>query len=267
MAKMNRIMIDTLKSLFTHPLLRGRDIDDPQTSTKVIKVIHNKSFLKKVYKGWYREILNNIPSDVKGPVLELGAGAGFLKEYIPDLIVSDVLHMPFVDIVLDGKFLPFKRSSLRSIVLIDVFHHISDVKKFLKEVSDCLKPGGVIIMIEPWVTPWSSKMFRYLHHEPFRPKAKKWRFSKGGALTQANSALPWIVFSRDIEIFCREFYCLFVENIRLHTPFTYLISGGVSLRSFVPGFLYGFFSGVEKLLSPWMDKFAMFATIVLVRKE
>jgi hypothetical protein len=49
-------------------------------------------------------------------------------------------------------------------------------------------------------------------------------------------------------------------------PFLYLLSGGVSLRSLMFGFAFPFWRGIERLFSPWLNKLAMFAHIVLVRQ-
>lgn len=107
--------------------------------------------------------------------------------------------------MLDGEKIPFKNASLRGIVMIDVFHHIPCVKSFLTEATRCVRAGSVIVMIEPWNTCWSRLVYKYLHHEQFDPASKKWGFRKGGPLSQANSALPWIVFERDHEKFKMEF--------------------------------------------------------------
>jgi len=50
-------------------------------------------------------------------------------------------------------------------------------------------------------------------------------------------------------------------------PFCYLVSGGVSLRSLMPGWSYPVWRAAEELLSPWMNSWAMFARIVLERVE
>ena len=47
------------------------------------------------------------------PVLELGSGGGFLKKLLPGLITSDILHIPSVDIVIDGQCLPIKTEPFR----------------------------------------------------------------------------------------------------------------------------------------------------------
>jgi hypothetical protein len=46
-------------------------------------------------------------------------------------------------------------------------------------------------------------------------------------------------------------------------PFRYLISGGVSLRSLMPGWTFSIWRFVEDLLRPWMKTWAMFAQITL----
>jgi methyltransferase family protein len=261
-------MLLTLKSFLTHPLVRGLDIDAPKTNEQISRMIREKAFLKKIYSSWYLEIEQSLPQSIDGPVIELGSGAGFLKDFIPSLITSEVLKIPNVDISLDGCRLPCKNQSLKGIVMIDVFHHIPNVYKFLHEASFCIKPGGVIVMIEPWITKWSKFIFSNLHHEPIDDSAKDWKLKDdGGPLSLANSALPWIVFDRDQIKFKRYYPEWKIKNKRLHTPFSYLLSGGVSLKSLIPGYFYKFCQHIEYLLKPFMPAIAMFATITLERKE
>jgi hypothetical protein len=120
-------------------------------------------------------------------------------------------------------------------------------------------------MIEPWVTPWSRFIYRHLHHEPFDPLVKDWEFSSSGPLSGANIALPWIVFGRDRRVFEREFTQWRIEKIRHDMPFAYLLSGGVSLRSLMPGWSFHAWRKLESLLSPYYECCAMFAKIVLGR--
>lgn len=208
-----------------------------------------------------------MPADVGGPFLELGSGGGFLKEYMPDLITSEILQISDVDIILDGHRLPFKKAALRGIVMFDVFHHLADVKSFFSAAADCVKPGGTIVMMEPWNTAWSRRIFQHLHHEPFLPDATDWHFPDGGPLSMSNQALPWIVFERDRREFERQCPQWQLHEITPDYPFCYLLSGGLAYRSFMPGFLFEFWRSVEAILTPWMRHWAMFAKIVLVRNR
>jgi SAM-dependent methyltransferase len=255
-----------LEPLLIHPLARNTDLNSPETTELRSRIIQDKSFLKQFYQDCYLSISNLLSDEISGPVLELGSGGGFLKRYINNLVTSEILKVSNIDVILDGQQLPFKNASLRAIVMIDVFHHIPDVKSFLSDASRSIKPGGAVIMIEPWVTKWSRFVYSYLHHEPFDPEIKEWLLPKGGPLSSANSALPWIVFGRDRKQFKDEFPKWKKMRIKLHSPFCYLVSGGVSYRSFMPGRFYKIFQQFENLFQPLFSSLAMFATIRLHRE-
>jgi SAM-dependent methyltransferase len=159
--------------------------------------------------------------------------------------------------------LPFANDTLRAILMTGVLHHIPDVRQFFSEATRCLRPGGKIVMIEPWATSWSRQVYTRMHHEPFEPDASQWHFPSNGPLSDANSALPWILFDRDRATFKREFPLLEVESIKPMMPFLYLLSGGLSMRSLMPGWSFRPWCFVESLFQPWMNSWAMFARIVL----
>lgn len=256
-----------LKKLLTHPLTRGLDLDNPHTTVLRRKIIKEKKFLHSIYMEWYRRLLAVIPTEdaCPGKVLELGSGGGFLKDLLPECICSDVFYCPGNDLVLDARQLPFQVSSLRAICMVNVFHHLPDVSIFLKEAERVLVPGGTMVMWEPWNTPWSRFVYRRLHSEPFDPQAPEWNFSTSGPLSGANGALPWIVFERDTARLKRVFPLLRLESLHVDFPFSYLASGGVSLRALLPGVFYRPFRRIEISLGQWLRYCAMFALIVVRR--
>jgi SAM-dependent methyltransferase len=254
-----------IRRLLSHPLTAGMALDDPATTALRREIISSKPFLKAVYDEWYGMIRAHLP-DVPGRVLELGSGAGYFQQYIPRLITSEVFCIPGINLVADGGCLPFRDESLRAIVFTDVLHHMPDVRCFFAEACRCLVRGGRVLMIEPWVTPWSRFVNKHFHHEPFRPEAENWSFPSSGPLSGANGAIPWIVFVRDRGRFEDEFSNLRIEDIRPFLPFRYLLSGGVGMRSLMPGFLHRFWAQVELLFERRMDTLAMFAFVSL-RKE
>jgi SAM-dependent methyltransferase len=255
-----------IRSALNHPLTRGLDLDSPETTLVRFRLIKQKSFLRKFYQDCYISIAHSLASDIGGPILELGSGGGFIKEQIPQCITSEILQVPGVDIILDGQKLPLGDATLAAIVMFDVFHHVPRVRLFLREAARCVKPGGVVVMFEPWNTPWSRLIYQYFHHETFDPEYRRWGFSKGAPLSGANSALPWMVFERDRDIFEREFPEWEIEGIQLQAPFRYLLSGGVAYRSLVPGQLYNVSKKIERLVQPWLKYLAMFAVVILKRR-
>jgi SAM-dependent methyltransferase len=201
-----------------------------------------------------------------GGVVEIGSGAGFLSDFIPDLITSDVFYNQWTTLVLDGHCLPFADRSLRAIVMIDVLHHLPEVRSFLRSAARCIREGGVISMVEPWVTPWSKIVFRNFLDEPFYPESNTWEFKEGGPLSGANVALPWILFERDRGLFERQFPQWRIQRLSPIMPLTYLLSGGVSLRSLMPAWTFSFWHVIDKVLVR-LTSMALFAIIVLVRTD
>jgi SAM-dependent methyltransferase len=253
-----------LTNWLAHPCTRGRNLDDPELTRLRRQIIAEKKFLRLIYQEWYAAMAAALPP-MGGRVLELGSGAGFLKDVIPDLITTEVAACDGVDAVLDGLQLPFAGQVLRGIVLINVLHHLSSPRQFFAEAARCVRPGGAILMVEPWVTRWSRLIYDRLHHEPFEPEAAAWEFQSTGPLSSANGALPWIIFQRDRGVFEAEFPEWQVKSIRLMMPFRYLVSGGISLRTLMPGFMFGPWRWLEDRLDRWRGNLAMFALIELSR--
>ena len=256
---------EALRHLLTHPLVRGIDPDDPAMPAAHRQMIQRKPLLRDVYDEWYEALAAHIGA--ASPVLEIGSGAGYLGDYVPGLLSSDVRPTPATKIVLDAHALPFRSGALGAIAMTNVVHHLSDVKAFFDEAGRAVRPGGILATIEPWVTPWSSWVYRRLHHEPFDPGAPTWEFAAGGPLSAANGALPWILFVRDRARFERECPQWRVELVRPGWPLRYLLSGGVSLRSLAPGIARGLLRWLDRRLERRADRWAMFSLVVLRRRE
>jgi SAM-dependent methyltransferase len=252
------------KSLLAHPLTKGLDINDPQTTRR--QIIQEKYFLRKIYQEWYQLIAASLPGG-HGAVLEVGSGAGFLKDFVPNLITSELFYCPDIRMVLSGLSLPFRARSLRGIVMTDVLHHLPQPRLFFGEAARCVRPGGVVAVIEPWVTPWSQFVYTRLHHEPFQPETASWELPVTGPLSGANGALPWVIFARDRVKFEQEFPHWRIETIKPIMPFCYLLSGGVSLRGFAPGWSFGLWRWFENGLGHWSNLLAMFAHVILRRLD
>jgi SAM-dependent methyltransferase len=247
-----------LHRILAHPLTKGMDVDDPRTTQLRRQIIREKAFLSRIYCEWYTRLAANMQPDEC--FLELGSAAGFFRQFAPNLITSELFAVPGVDRIVDARHLPFANDELDGIVMTDVLHHITDVERFFHEASRCIKPGGQVLMIEPWNTPWARWVYQRLHSEPFQPRAG-WTIPDTGPLSGANGALPWILFERDRARFQEAFPEWHIASIELLMPISYLLSGGVSLRALVPGWAYRPIRWLESLLV--QKKWAMFAFIRL----
>jgi len=247
---------------------RIKDLDDPATTLLHAEIIQKKPFLRKVYIDLYKQ-LEKVVSDREEKVLvELGSGAGFIKEVISNVITSDILELPNVDKVFSALEMPFEKASVDAFFMFDVLHHITDPRAFFREALRCLKIGGKIVMIEPANTLWSRFIYKNFHHELFDTKAKwELRSGKAGPLSHGNGALAWIIFSRDRRIFENEFPSLRIVRMRNHTPLRYLLSGGLTLHQLVPSFTYPAIKAIEYTLSPVNNLLGMFQTIELEKVD
>jgi SAM-dependent methyltransferase len=256
------IMAGLLHRILAYPLTRGLDVDDPRTTLLRREIIKRKAFLNRIYLEWYARLADNMRPNAR--ILELGSGAGFFRKVVSNVITSELFFTPGVDRIVDARQLPFSSEELDGIVMTDVLHHIPDVARFFQEATRCVKAGGLVLMIEPWNTAWSRWVYQRLHSEPFQPDGG-WTIPSTGPLSGANGALPWILFERDRELFQEEFPDWRIESIELLMPFSYMLSGGVSMRALVPGWTYRPIRWIESKLN--QNRWAMFALIKLKKRD
>lgn len=242
------------------------DLDAPATTLEHAKIILNKPFLKKLYEEWYQQFNALLPTLPKGFAIEVGSGGGFIKSINPNIITTDILDLPNVDKVMSAESLDFKDNSVSAIFMINVLHHIKDSHAFLKEAQRVLVPGGKLFMVEPANTLWSRFFYQNFHHENFDPSVKEWKIEGEGPLSDANGAIPWIIFKRDIQQFQQKYPDLKLVKRKNHTPIRYTLTGGLSFRSLVPGWSFKMVTFLENLFSFTFGIFGMFQTIIIEKK-
>lgn len=202
------------------------------------------------------------------PVLEVGSGPGFLKEYLRKVVASDIVPMPWLDLACQSDRLPFKDSTFSSIVCVDVFHHLISPLGFLKEAQRVTCPKGRIIMVEPWITPFSIFFLKAVHHELCEKVKDPWEgaFKQNKRHLEGNMYIPYQCFEDNAKKRFQELFPhLKLESIKLLGVFVYILTGG-----FQPGIgiksqrIIKRLLKVESLLEPvlsWL--FAMRALIVI----
>jgi SAM-dependent methyltransferase len=242
-------------------------LDDPTRINELRKTIQAKPALFYFYRETYRkfaECLKRCPA--QGQALELGTGAGFTKSVIPSIITSDILPYEGIDIVINGTQLPFENESLKMICMMNVFHHIPDVKSFFVEADRCLVPGGRIFIADQNVGIISLPILKYFHHEGFDTSSINWSFESSGPISGANGALAWLVFNRDRLLFEELFPNLKIESVIQHTPFLYWLSGGLKTWTLVPAPILPLIITIDSWFSNISKYFGSFLDIEIVKR-
>ena len=108
--------------------------------------------MEKIYSEWMgdtqrkkiTEILTKV--EVKGRVLDIGAGPGFLEEFVDAIAVDiDLENLKIAKgkkILADGNNLPFKEETFDTIFCIDTIHLIENNHY----IEDLLKKDGRLIV-------------------------------------------------------------------------------------------------------------------------
>jgi len=226
------------------------------------------------YHELYRDQFKGFPDPAALCVLEVGSGTSPLKQFLSNVVTSDVLDLDYLDLVFDcheiDKLGAIKDESLDIITLTNVLHHLKNPIAFLNRAAKKLKSGGKVIATEPFFSFLSTPIFKYLHHEPVnflisQPELGKVR----GPLVSANIALPWLIFFRRHEWLQRlnENFDIATLSTRPFSALSYMATGGISRKLPIPHFVYRSLFFVDLTISRRFPGFcAAFFTVTLTRR-
>jgi SAM-dependent methyltransferase len=242
-------------------------VSDPLLADHAAKIRKN-GLLFAIYEDIYRRQLDEIPAARFPRTLEIGSGAGFLKHVAPHVTTSDCIPGDGIERVVDACRLgdALERGSLDAIVAMNVFHHLPDVVGFLRGAEHALRPGGRVVLVEPWFTPVGQWFYRLLHHEPVISDPNAWRIDGAGRLDGANSRLPTSVFRDGRQRLAETVPGLAVSKVLPFHKWLYLLSGGLRLNTHVPRAVGHALLYLDRISAPLDPALGLFALIVLERR-
>jgi SAM-dependent methyltransferase len=188
-----------------------------------------KSGLRRFYQG---EIFDPLlaASGQGTPVLELGAGPGFLAAYVGssrDLVSVDI-EPSAAALTCDVHDLPFAAGHFAAVIGVDCLHHFARPADALNEISRVLRPGGRLVLCEPWTGTLGWPFYRYIHHEdcavPLDPFVTA--FGPEKSPMDGNAAIPKIVLHDRKEALAEACPGIRVISVRPFGALAYALTGG-----------------------------------------
>lgn len=236
------------------------------------RVWSEKPALQRIYREeFFSRLMANCGP---GPTVEIGAGPGFLKQCYPNVISTDLVTSSWLDVVADAQHLPFESGQLANVVGLDVLHHVERPLQFLTEAVRVLAPGGRLVLVEPWVTPVSYVIYRYLHQEDCDLKASVFGDTAANSrgpkkAFDGNQAIPYLLFGpRTLAPTIARVPEFAPVKIEPFCFFAYLLSLGFKRLTLLPSALYPFVSGIEKrTLHLWRSAAALRVLLVLEKRH
>jgi SAM-dependent methyltransferase len=216
---------------------RAADLDQRQIIHRTLW--ETKPAVRLLYRDFHRRLLASCP---EGRVLDIGSGTAHIKDFRPDILSTDILPFPGIDVVADAHRLPFPDECFSGVVMLDVLHHLERPIEFLMEASRVLKPGGRLAMIEPAMTRLAHRIYDRFHDEPvdmhIDPFAQV-AINPDRDPFDANQAIPTLLFAtlparRQVEA---ALPALRVRNVTWLSLFAYPMSGGFQNWSLMPAAL------------------------------
>ena len=231
-----------------------------------------KPLLRDIYAEFHRDLELRL-SKIPGPTLEVGGGPGGFKEFRQATISFDVIPCPWLDFAGDACRPPIATSSVANIVMLDVLHHLAYPQRFFEATSELLKPGGRLVMIEPYVSPLSWCIYRFIHpedcamavrpldgptDEPVNDPDRAW---------DGNQAIPTALFWRDRRKFEHRYPTLRILERRRMSFLLYPLSGGFGYPALVPARAAPALRRIDRWMRPIARLVAFRCLIVIERGQ
>lgn len=220
---------------------------------------------------WMKEYIRD-----QDKIVEFGAGAAFSRICLhhDGMLVTDVSDYPWIDETVDAMSPPYADESFDIVLCSHMIHHLASPVEFLRNCERLLKPGGYILIIEPYASLTMRFVLWLMRHEGFSYEVDPFR--PGSILTNpkdpwsANNAVSQLVFENNDQ-FSKHFPNLEIQRFEKREFLLLLLSGGVVSKTYrppLPNFMVRLLDKLDAFLI-WLlpSIFALTVRIVVQKKS
>jgi hypothetical protein len=252
------------------PAISKIDIDGKDRLFIHSEILSRKPMLRQVFTEFHHIFrrLDEQFFSAEGTRIELGAGAAPIRDSYADVLATDVVSCDHLDKVLDAENLDLPDRTVRAIYGQNCFHHFPHPEQFFKEAERVLRPGGGIILLEPYYGLFASFLFKNLFNtEGFDKNVSSWETAATGPMNGANQALSYIIFVRDRALFQKKYPNLKIIHQEIcGNQLEYLLSGGLNFRQLLPSWMNTGIRFLQWIFSPF-NRWLSIHHIIVIRKE
>lgn len=125
-------------------------------------------------------------------ILEIGAGKKPCKEVFQkaSFTCTDIISYNLVDALIDVNNMPFKENFFDLVICNNVLEHVPTPQQAVDEIHRCLKPGGKLFLVVPFLFPLHDIPHDYFRFTEYSLAKffEKWRTTK----IQSISYFSWL---------------------------------------------------------------------------
>jgi SAM-dependent methyltransferase len=236
-SRVSKLLLDLLRD-------RRKTIVIEDQSTRVetdLSIAREKPDFLQVVQDLQQLMLSQMKSEDQNPPVYIELGAEVLPMSLRSSHIksTDIVESSHLDGVLDATNLDLPNNSIDGLFLQNTFHHIPDPDAFFRECGRVLKPGGRVVILDPFFNLLSTRLYRILFRSESFDKNGSWNDASEHAMIGANQALSYIVFKRDRKRYDSMNPNLkIVKNFPVSSGLRYLLTGGLNFRRISPRWLF-----------------------------